>query len=341
MQRQTVLLLFGGESSEHEVSVSSARNIYAAMDDTKYEVDLCFIDKNGRWWLLDELTSQIDTHRAPQLIAALGGKSFVTLPGNRVIVPDVIFPALHGRNGEDGSVQALAQLLHIPVVGCDMTASALAMDKVLTKQILAANDIHIVPYEIHRKGDALPDFSKLSMTLGSPLFVKPARAGSSVGVSRVFEEGKFAEALEHAHEYGEVVLIERGVTARELEVAVLGNPPRHTTSGVGEIVVGGDFYSYDAKYAATSSSQVVIPAVLNEQMAARIKQLAAKVYALLGCKGMARVDFFLSKDGTLYVNEVNTIPGFTNISMYPKLWRQSGIGYPELIDRLIAAATTP
>lgn len=340
MQRQTVLLLFGGESSEHEVSVSSARNIYAAMDDTKYEVDLCFIDKNGRWWLLDELTSQIDTHRAPQLIAALGGKSFVTLPGNRVIVPDVIFPALHGRNGEDGSVQALAQLLHIPVVGCDMTASALAMDKVLTKQILAANDIRIVPYEIHRKGDALPDFSKLSMTLGSPLFVKPARAGSSVGVSRVFEEGKFAEALERAHEHSEVALIERGVTARELEVAVLGNPPHHTTSGIGEIVVNGHFYSYDEKYAATSSSQAIIPAVLNEQIAARIKQLAAKVYELLGCTGMARVDFFLSKDGTLYVNEVNTIPGFTNISMYPKLWRQVGVGYPELINRLIAAATT-
>ena len=145
MQRQTVLLLFGGESSEHEVSVSSARNIYAAMDDTKYEVDLCFIDKNGRWWLLDELTSQIDTHRAPQLIAALGGKSFVTLPGNRVIVPDVIFPALHGKNGEDGSVQALAQLLHIPIVGCDMTASAIAMDKLAPKQLLAANDITTVP----------------------------------------------------------------------------------------------------------------------------------------------------------------------------------------------------
>lgn len=338
MQRQTVLLLFGGESSEHEVSISSARNIYAAMDDTKYEVDLCFIDKNGRWWLLDELTSQIDTHRAPQLIAALGGKSFVTLPGNRVIVPDVIFPALHGKNGEDGSVQALAQLLHIPIVGCDMTASAIAMDKLATKQILAANDITVVPYEAHRKGQPNPDFNKLSLTLGSPLFIKPTRAGSSVGVSRVDEESQFVEALNQALKHSDVVLIERGVTARELEVAVLGNPPNHTTSGVGEIILNGDFYSYDEKYTAASSSQVTIPAVLNEQMATKIKQLATKVYELLGCKGMARVDFFLSKNGTLYVNEVNTIPGFTNISMYPKLWREAGIGYPEMIDRLIAAA---
>ncbi|MEP6710557.1 MAG: D-alanine--D-alanine ligase family protein [Candidatus Saccharibacteria bacterium] len=338
MQRTTVLLLFGGESTEHEVSISSARNVYAAMDDTKFDVVLCFIDKNGRWWLLEEFALTIDTHQSPQLEAALGGKSFLTLPGNKVITPDVIFPVLHGRNGEDGSVQGLAQLLHIPIVGCDVTASALAMDKIATKQILEANGIDIVPYETHRKGELAPDIAKINMTLGSPLFVKPARSGSSVGVSKVYGNEKFTEALEKAHQHSDVVLIERAITARELEVAVLGNPPHHKVSGVGEIKASGDFYSYESKYDLTSTSSVIIPAEIEDELKSKVTELAGRVYEILGCTGMARVDFFLSDDQKLYVNEVNTIPGFTNISMYPKLWREEGVSYLELIEELIASA---
>jgi len=338
MDRTTVLLLFGGESSEHEVSIASARNVFAAIDDAKFNVLLGYIDRQGKWWLLDTLGSTITTHGAPQLAPVLGSSSFVTFPNNRVVKPDVILPILHGKNGEDGTVQGLGDLLHIPVVGCDMTASAICMDKLAAKEILEFRHITIAPYEVHRKGEALPDFNRLSMRLGSPMFVKPSRAGSSVGVSKVYSEEELAEALDLAHQHDDVVLIERGISGRELEVSVLGNPPHHQVSGVGEIKPGDEFYSYDAKYASTSTSQVIIPAELEPDVRERLRTLAGKAYEALGCRGMARVDFFLADDGTIYVNELNTIPGFTNISMYPKLWREEGITYSALIERLISLA---
>lgn len=335
MQRTTVLLLFGGESSEHEVSMSSARNVYAAIDDEKYDVVLGYIDERGRWWLLDTFDEQIDTHGAPQLLPALGSGRFVTMPDNRVIAPDVILPILHGRNGEDGSVQGLAQLLHIPIVGCDMTASVIGMDKVATKELATVRHINIVPYEVHRVFDPIPEFHKLTMTLGSPLFVKPARAGSSVGVSKVFSEEELVKALELAHHHDPVVLIERGIAAREIEVAVLGTPPAHEVTVPGEIIPGEDFYSYDDKYATDSHSRAMIPAEVDESLTREIQKQARTVYESLGCSGLARIDFFLTDDGTLYLNEVNTLPGFTNISMYPKLWRHQGVTYSRLIERLI------
>lgn len=338
MQRTTVLLLFGGESSEHDVSVSSARNVYAAMDDEKFNVLMGYIDSEGKWWLLETFGMQIDTHNAPQLLSALGTKSFVAMPGNKLITPDVILPILHGKNGEDGSVQGLAQLLHIPIVGCDVTASAIGMDKLACKEILSSHQIKIVPYEIHHAADSMPDFNKLSMTLGSPLFVKPTRAGSSVGVNKVYSEGELAKALEEAHQHDNVVLIEQAITARELEVGVLGTPPKHQVSGVGEVKPTADFYSYDAKYAADSETAVSVPADIDDNLKHRIQALTSRIYELLGCSGLARVDFFLSDDNVLYFNEINTLPGFTNISMYPKLWRDQGISYPELIERLLEDA---
>lgn len=339
MQRTTVLLLFGGESSEHDVSLSSARNVYAAIDDTKFEVVLGYIDKNGKWWLLDSFETDANTQTdAVQIVPILGGQGFMTLPDNQVIKPDVILPILHGKNGEDGSVQGLAQLLHIPIVGCDMTASAICMDKLATKEILDAHHIAIAPYDVHRSYETVPDFNHLSMRLGSPMFVKPARAGSSVGVSKVYGDEELANALGLAHQYDDVALIERGIAGRELEVAVLGNPPHHKTSGVGEIKPGDDFYSYDAKYSSSSTSQAIVSAELDDETRRHIRQQAARVYEILGCKGLARVDFFLAEDNVLYVNEVNTLPGFTNISMYPKLWRAEGISYSQLIEQLIRLA---
>lgn len=332
------MLLFGGESSEHAVSISSARNVYAAIDDTKFDVLLGYIDRQGKWWLLENFGSEIDPHGAPQFAPVLGSGSFVTFPGSRVVKPDVILPILHGKNGEDGSVQGLAQLLHIPIVGCDMTSSAICMDKIATKEILEARGIAIAPYKVHRKEDAVPDFNHLSMQLGSPMFVKPSRAGSSVGVSKVYSEEDLAGALELAHRHDDAVLIERGISGRELEVAVLGNPPHHQMSGVGEIKPGDEFYSYEAKYASSSTSQVIISAELDEAIAARIRQTAGVVYGVLGCSGLARVDFFLADDGTIYVNEINTLPGFTNISMYPKLWREEGMSYSQLLERLLSLA---
>lgn len=338
MQRITVLLLFGGESSEHDVSISSARNVYAAMDDSKYDITLCFIDKHGKWWLLNDFGMSISTHDAPQVVPVFGSGCFITLPSSHMIKPDVILPVLHGKNGEDGSVQGLAQLLHIPIVGCDMTASALCMDKLATKQILQTNGITVVDYVVHKKGDTMPDFETITAQLTPPLFVKPSRAGSSVGVSKVQTPDELAAALDLAHQHDDVALIEHGINGREVEVAVLGNPPYHRASRVGEIVADGEFYSYDSKYSSTSGSQIVIPAVIDEAIEQHIRDLALKIFALLGCRGLARVDLFLLEDGMVYLNEVNTLPGFTNISMYPKLWREAGVAYPLLIDRLIAAA---
>jgi D-alanine-D-alanine ligase len=337
MERTTVLLLFGGESSEHDVSIFSVRNVYAAMDDSKYNVLFGFIDRAGKWWLMDRIGSDINTHGAPQLAPVMGTGSFVTFPSSKVVKPDVILPILHGKNGEDGSVQGLAQLLHIPIVGCDMTSSAICMDKIATKEILSGFGIKIAPYEAHHEGDELPDFNHLSMKLGIPMFVKPARAGSSVGVSKVHSEAEFARAIEEAHRHDNVALIERGIVGRELEVAVLGNPPNHKVSGIGE-VKAADFYSYDEKYAASSTTEIIIPAEMPDDTKERIRKTAGDAYKILGCTGLTRVDFFLTDDDTLYVNELNTIPGFTNISMYPKLWRQEGISYSELIDRLIDLA---
>lgn len=339
MQRKTVLLLFGGESSEHEVSISSARNVYAAIDNKKFQTLLGYIDKTGRWWLLDELGDPVSFHGSPQLLPALGMQSFVTLPGNKIIRPDVILPILHGKNGEDGSVQGLAQLLHVPIVGCDVTSSAVCMDKLLAKEIVASHGITVVPYIIHRAYDKVPSFSKLQAELGETLFIKPNRAGSSVGVSKVTSKSELEAALQLAHRHDNIVLIEKCIDARELEVAVLGIPPDHQISGVGEIKPPpDDFYSYDAKYAAGSLSEVVVPADLDTKTSNLISDTAGRIYELLGCRGLARVDFFLGKRDKLYFNEVNTLPGFTNISMYPKLWRDRGLSYSALIEKLIETA---
>ena len=337
MDRTTVLLLFGGESSEHDVSIASARNVFAAIDDEKYEVILGYIDRMGKWWLLETLPMEIDTHGAPQLVPALGSQGLLTLPEQRIIQPDVILPILHGKNGEDGAMQGLAQLLHVPIVGCDMTSSVLCMDKIATKEVLSAHHIRIVPYETHHKDTDPPEFHKLSMTLGAPLFVKPSRSGSSIGVSKVYSEEEFIEALRIAHEHDDVVLIEQAVAAREMEVGVIGTPPYHHVSGVGEIAPGADFYDYDDKYNGTAAT-ITIPATIDRTTRHRIQALAGRVYEILGCQGLARVDFFLDDDGGIYLNEVNTMPGFTNMSMFPKLWRHEGIAYPQLIDQLIENA---
>lgn len=338
MQRTTVLLVFGGESSEHDVSVSSARNVYAAIDDAKFELILCYIDRSGKWWVIDVLDTDIATRDAKQIVPVLGAGCFLTLPDNSYITPDVILPILHGKNGEDGSLQGMAQLLHIPVVGCDMTASAISMDKLATKQILDAHHIPITPYEVHRRYDATPDFNRLSMRLGIPMFIKPARAGSSVGVIKIYSEEELIAGLRSAHQHDDTVLIERGIAGRELEVAVLGNPPHHEVSGVGEIIPGEDFYSYDDKYSSTSTSQAIISADLDTSAREHIQQQAGRIYEILGCRGLARIDFFYADDGSLYLNEVNTLPGFTNSSMYPKLWRAQGVSYSQLIERLIHLA---
>ncbi len=330
-----VLLVFGGESTEHEISIKSATNVSAALDTAKYDITRCYIDRDGRCWLTDRVSD--DQDNSEELMPVLGQRKFLTSKTKREIVVDVIFPVLHGKNGEDGTVQGMADLLHIPIVGCDNTASAVCMDKVLTKQILEANGIRTVEHIVHRQGNQLPDYKDVSETLGRILFVKPARSGSSVGVSKVHDKSEFLPAIKGALEHDDRVLIERAVSGRELETAVLGNPPEHLVSGIGEIISGAEFYDYDDKYSPNSTSQVVSHADLDPEIEQKIRGISHKAFEVLGCTGMARIDYML-EDDVPHVIEVNALPGFTNISMYPKLWQEAGLSSKELIDKLITLA---
>lgn len=334
MNRKKVLLLFGGESSEHEVSIASATNVYASLNKEKYEISLGFIDKSGKWWLLESFEQHKDVSQGSELTPILGGKAFAASDG-RHIAPDVLLPILHGRNGEDGSVQGLAQLLHLPIVGCDIEASALAMDKVVCKELLEAQGIQTSPYIVYRSGQAIPDFKEVTEKLGNFLFVKPSRAGSSVGVNQVNSEAELQAALQEAEKHDSLILIEQGIVGRELEVAVLGTPPHHKVSDVGEIIPDETFYSYEAKYSQQSQTKTLVSIELDSSIREKMRMLSGRIYEIIGCSGLARIDFLLSNAGEIYFNELNTLPGFTNISMYPKLWEVQGIDYSELLGHLL------
>lgn len=341
MQRKTVLLLFGGESTEHEVSIESAKNVYDAIDKAKFDVTLCYINKNGKWCLVDDVSGGVEYNPDRAVAPVMGENRFIVTSTNQSIAADVILPILHGNNGEDGVVQALSELMHARMVGSGMASSAFAMDKIITKQIAAANGIPVVDYVSHRSYEPIPKFSDLTGQLGDTLFIKPTNAGSSIGVSKVHNEDEFGRAVTLAHSHSDTILIERAVNAREMEVAVLGNPPDIKISDVGEIKPDAEFYSYESKYDASSKSEIVIPADIDQTTRDTIRDYAGKLFQLLGCKGMARVDFFVDESGKICLNEINTIPGFTNISMYPKLWQADGVSYPELIERLITLALEP
>ncbi|HAC55907.1 TPA: D-alanine--D-alanine ligase A [Candidatus Saccharibacteria bacterium] len=335
MSNVHVLLLYGGQSSEHDVSIASARNVFAALDNTKYDISTCLIDREGRWWLTDTV-GELHTG-SPQLLPVLGQQKFVTLPDHKIVQPDVILPILHGKNGEDGTVQGLAELLGIPCVGPSLLSAAVTMDKDMTKRLLEYAGVPVVPWKTWLVQDRQPTYETIVAELGADVFVKPASAGSSIGVSHVTSGESWEEVLNVAAENSQVVLIEKTIKGRELEVAVLGNhTPRATVPG--EVIAGGDFYTYDDKYAVDSASQVVVPADIPETVTQQIKDYALSAYKVTESRGMARVDFFLTDDGSIYLNEVNSIPGFTNISMYPKLWRHEGVTYPALISQLIDLA---
>jgi len=336
--KPSILLLFGGESSEHDVSIKSAINVSRAIDTSKYMIHFGYIDRDGVWWHVDAVVDN-PTGETKQLLPKLGEAAFVIEGTDKLIRPTVILPILHGRNGEDGSVQALAQLLHIPIVGCDMTSSAAAMNKYITKQIAMVNNIKVASFMVHHSADPIPQYEKISEQLGATLFIKPANAGSSIGVHKVVDQPQLEQALRDAHTHDTIVLIEQAINARELEVAVLGNYPTVEASAVSEVRSDGDFYSYESKYGKASTSKVVIPAELSPEISASLQLQAKQIFYLLGGSGLARVDFFLDKDTQdIYLNEVNTIPGFTDISVYPKAWEHAGVSYGQLIERLINLA---
>ena len=347
-------ILFGGKSAEHEVSLQSAKNVYDAIDRDKYEPLLIGIDKNGRWLLNDESRfllnandpknirlnpSSDEVALIPQskgaisnLSAAKDDKAF-----HREAAIDVVFPILHGPFGEDGTVQGLLKLAEIPFVGAGVLASAVGMDKDVMKRLLRDAGLPIGKFIVLHSGDNIPDYNEVCTHLGSPLFIKPANMGSSVGISKVNDKQKFLAAVNEAFEYDTKVIIEEFIPGREIECSVLGGR-EITASAPGEVKSNQEFYSYDAKYIDENGAELIIPANLPAETAERVRKLAVAVFKSLCCEGLARVDVFLKENGEIVVNEINTMPGFTKISMYPKLWEASGLSYTKLIDRLIELA---
>lgn len=352
MSRIRVGILFGGRSAEHEVSILSARNILAALDRSRFDPVLVGIDKAGRWLLQSEAALlesardprlvRVDTQGAPVILEPRPIQAGAPCPDGCLKV-DVIFPVLHGPLGEDGTVQGLLELADLPYVGAGVLGSALGMDKHLMKRVLRDADIPVTPFRAVTKGEFENDPAsacRLAAEVGFPLFTKPANLGSSVGIRRVADERGLASALAHAFEFDLKALAEAAVVGREIECAVLGNDDPQA-SIPGEILVHhrDGFYSYDAKYVDAEGASWKIPADLPPAVTARVRELAVATFRTLELAGMARVDFFLARDtGALYVNEVNTIPGFTAVSMYPKMWEATGLSASALISRLVDLA---
>ncbi|MGY1449928.1 D-alanine--D-alanine ligase [Pseudomonas chlororaphis] len=350
MSKLRVGIIFGGRSAEHEVSLQSARNIVDALDRERFEPVLIGIDKNGHWHLNDtsnflinqENPALIALNRSNRELAVVPGKASQQLleTSSQELLGhvDVIFPIVHGTLGEDGCLQGLLRMADLPFVGSDVLGSAVCMDKDISKRLLRDAGLAVTPFiTLNRATAAHTDFALARGKLGLPMFVKPANQGSSVGVSKVTSAAEYHAAIEQALGFDEKVLVESAVSGREIECAVLGND-QPIASGCGEIVVGSGFYSYDSKYIDDQAAQVVVPADLSEEVNERIRTLAVEAFQVLGCSGLARVDVFLTQGGEVLINEINSLPGFTRISMYPKLWQAAGMTYSELVSRLIELA---
>ncbi|MDI7274790.1 MAG: D-alanine--D-alanine ligase [Anaerolineae bacterium] len=351
-----VAVIFGGRSGEHEVSLISARSVMNAMDKEKYEIHPVGITRSGRWLPGGDPMLALQSGQADRPILdsghAPGSGRELAVPGERgALVPgteeasfpevDVVFPVLHGPYGEDGTLQGLLEMADIAYVGAGVLGSALGMDKVAMKDVFRARGLPVADY-VHllvRDWTASPAewIDRIEAELGYPCFVKPANLGSSVGITKAHDRGELVQGLDDAAQYDRKLLVERGINAREIEVSVLGNDDPEA-SVPGEVVPSNEFYDYAAKY-LDGLSELLIPAPLSAEQTRRAQELAVRAFKALDCAGMARVDFLLCRDtGQLYINELNTIPGFTSISMYPKLWEASGLPYPRLIDRLIELA---
>ena len=346
-----VCVLFGGISPEHEVSLRSAEAVLNNMDPNKYNIFPVGITKEGKWLLYGGTDYSLlptgqwmeDSNNRPAAISPVRGQGLLSFEGDNVVREqiDVVFPVLHGENGEDGAVQGLLQLAGIPYVGPHISASAVAMDKTLTKLVADNAGITQAKWILVRNSELQSRMEDVLHAVEEkfayPVFVKPAGTGSSVGVSKAASREELKDALLSAGIYDEKILVEEFIDGHEVEVAVMGNE-NPVASEVGEIDSGAEFYDYDAKY-VSDTSVAYIPARIPAEIAEELRQQAVRVYRAIGCQGMSRVDFFVTyADNRVVFNEINTIPGFTSISMYPKLFVASGIAYNELIDRLLQLA---
>lgn len=339
-------VIFGGRSAEHDISIMSAKNILSLLTQEKYQIVPIGITHEGQWLLLEDVARAIRKMEKDQ---KLNFQDLIPVenlsPSEKIITflkqnVDVVFPVLHGRYGEDGTLQGLLELADVPYIGCGVMASALAMDKAVTKKVLSANRIPVVDaFVISRKlWENSPEemMEYIDDKIDYPCFVKPVNTGSSIGISKVHDQEELKDALTAAALHDRRMLIEKAIEGREIEVAVLGNE-NPTTSVPGEIISFREFYDYEAKY-TEGHAELRIPAELPARTVEKIQKMAIDAYKALDCAGMARVDFFLTRSGKVYVNEVNTIPGFTSYSMYPKLWEHTGVDGEKLLDRLIELA---
>ncbi len=344
-------ILYGGRSDEHDVSRCSAASVVSAIDRERFDVTAIGIDRDGRWYVQDEPVVVDDADFGRKMALEKKGNWYLNhfcdehklklydMENGRKVSVDVIFPVIHGTYCEDGTLQGLLELAMVPYAGADITGSVLGMDKDIAKRLLRDSGVPVVPWiTLNRE---LWDKERNDLILRAeeefeyPLFVKPAAAGSSVGIKKAADREQLLEAVEYAFTFDMKVLIEKAIDAREIECSVLGNNSPEV-SVPGEIIPRHEFYSYEAKYIDDNGADLVIPADIDEILSRRIRDEALKVYSVLNCTGMARIDFFLHrKSNDIYLNEINTLPGFTSISMYPKLWNYSGIEYTDLISRLI------
>jgi D-alanine-D-alanine ligase len=345
-----VAVLFGGRSAEHEVSLQSARNVIEAIDQEKFETVLIGIDRQGAWFLNQESMSLLNSDN-PRLIALNKREHPVSLiPSDQTGVlidlqspasipaVDVIFPVLHGPYGEDGSIQGLAKLANVPCIGSDILGSAIGMDKDVSKRLLRDAGITVARHICIRRNSLTEELPKqVEQALGFPVYVKPANMGSSVGVAKVTGPADLEAAINNAFQYDGKIVIEEEIVGREIECSVLGNDDP-IASVVGEIETADGFYSYEKKYIDENAAVLKIPAILDQATIEKVQATSIAAFKTLESRGMARVDMFLTENGEIYINEINTIPGFTRISMYPKLWQASGLSYQDLIGRLIQLA---
>lgn len=352
MSKPSIGIICGGNSSEHTVSLSSAETISKFISKEKYDVHYIGITKNGKWYLLgsekyilDDSAWEINPDNKPAVISPDSGTKGIIIQGKNTfntIKLDAIIPVLHGKNGEDGAIQGLLQLSGIPTVGCDMVSSAACMDKVITNTMLSFNGINkakfywFTKYDFEKNPEKCVSDAELALKK-YPMFVKPSKAGSSVGISKAKNRDELISAIKIAAKEDEKILIEEAITGKEVECAILGNNEL-IASTVGEISPSGDFYDYKSKY-ISGDSGLHIPARIDSKTAKEIKEIAKRAFKIMGCKGLSRVDFFVEdKTNKILLNEINTFPGFTEISMYPKLIEKSGYPLPKLIDKLIELA---
>lgn len=351
MSKTVVAVIFGGVSSEHEVSLMSARSVLENIPSDLYEAVMVGITKEGRWLRFcgspDALEGGLWQNQPENLTPvclspdrSTGGLLVLEEGSWSVQKIDVVFPVLHGKNGEDGTIQGLLELSGIPYVGCGVLSSAMCMDKAVTHTILDNAGIPTAKWQQVQQYE-MADYDKVEKRLiaylGFPMFVKPANAGSSVGVSKASDREGLKRALDIAFREDSKVVVEVAINGIEVETAVVGNLDAEAAAVVGELVPAAEFYDYNAKY-IDGTTQLYIPARLPEETTERLRTMAVKAYKALGCRGLTRVDFFVLPDGGILLNEPNTLPGFTSISMYPKLWQASGLGYGQLIHRLLRHA---